>query len=431
MNIMLEKSDELAALKRRGQEIISLCRAEKRGFTQRERTDLDRIERQVADVQAEIDRMNRDGGGSNRANPNSNAIGMSDREADRYSIVTAIRNVVEGNFAGTFEHEVSQAAARQLGRSPRGFIVPEDILRRELRTTGGATQLVGTTSLGGNLVATDLSSSIIDLLRNRLVVQALGATVMTGLVGNTSIPAVTGDPASYWVVEDTDVTMSNFSVAQIALTPHTVGAAVALSRRFLIQSVTSAEAFVRGELARVLALAIDKAALSGTGTGEPFGVAHVTGVNACPMSSVTNANANPTYAVLCSFEKECAIDNADFGAVAWAINPAMRAFCKITPKTTSITAGMLMEPDGTIAGYRSLVSNQVRSDLNVKAPGASEAFFGNWQQMLLAFWSGVDITVDTATQALSGTVRVVAHQDCDVGLRHAGAFAYASDIDFD
>ncbi len=67
----------------------------------------------------------------------------------------------------------------------------------------------------------------------------------------------------------------------------------------------------------------------------------------------------------------------------------------------------------------------------MKSAGASEAFFGNWQQMILAFWSGVDITVDTATQALSGTVRVVAHQDCDVGLRHPGAFAYSSDIDFD
>ncbi len=174
--------------------------------------------------------------------------------------------------------------------------------------------------------------------------QALGATIMPGSSGNFTIPTVTGDAASYWVAEDTDITMSNFSVGQLTLTPHTVGAATALSRRFLLQSVTSAETFVRRELASILALAIDKAALGGTGTGEPFGVAHVTGVTAIPMCFSHKRQREPQLhrPVLVRGSVRHRQCRLRCGGVGY--NPVMRQFCKITPKTTAITAGMLMEP---------------------------------------------------------------------------------------
>lgn len=431
-NKVLDLNARLEERRAEGQAIIDKAKAEERSFTAEERERIDSINAECKDIRGDIARLvqfDETGASESRGK-----LGMSETEVRRYSLVSAIRNAAEGRFEGTFEHEMSEAAAKKLGHSPRGFFVPQDIAehRSEVRTTGGATMLAGTTTIGGDFIATDLmSASLIDLLRNRLVCRALGATVMTGLVGNVAIPKQTGANTAYWVAEDTDITVGAPGIAQLTLTPHTLGAATDISRKLLIQSSLDVEAFVRNDIAAVLALAIDKAAIRGTGTGEPFGIISTTGVNTQAMSATTNANANPSWSTLVGFEKEIAADNADFGSIAWAINPATRAFLKVTPKTTSITAGFLMDPDGTVNGYRALVSNQVPNDLNVKAASASAIILGNWAQLFLAFWSGVDILVNPYTQSLSGTVRVVAHQDVDVGVRQPTAFCVSTDVDFD
>ena len=54
---------------------------------------------------------------------------------------------------------------------------------------------------------------------------------------------------------------------------------------------------------------------------------------------------------------------------------------------------------------------------------SKKLYFGDWSQIMLAFWSGIDLTVDTSSLSKSGGVRVVALQDCDVIVRHREAFA--------
>ena len=43
---------------------------------------------------------------------------------------------------------------------------------------------------------------------------------------------------------------------------------------------------------------------------------------------------------------------------------------------------------------------------------------GYFSDILIGFWSGLDIMVDPYTGSASGTVRVVAMQDYDVAIRH-------------
>ena len=116
---------------------------------------------------------------------------------------------------------------------------------------------------GGNLVATDLmADAFIDLLRNRSVVQRAGAQTMNGLVGNVAIPKQTGAATAYWVAESGAPTESQQTVGQVTMTPKTVGAYTDFSRRLILQSSLDVENMVRNDLAQVIALAIDKAALS-------------------------------------------------------------------------------------------------------------------------------------------------------------------------
>jgi hypothetical protein len=44
--------------------------------------------------------------------------------------------------------------------------------------------------------------------------------------------------------------------------------------------------------------------------------------------------------------------------------------------------------------------------------------FANFSDIMIGFWSGLDIMVDPYTGSASGTVRVVAMQDYDVAIRH-------------
>ena len=53
---------------------------------------------------------------------------------------------------------------------------------------------------------------------------------------------------------------------------------------------------------------------------------------------------------------------------------------------------------------------------------------GVWNQLIAAYWSGVDILVDPYTGSSSGTVRIVALQDMDVQVRHNEAFALIVDM---
>jgi HK97 family phage major capsid protein len=433
-NPVLEAGDKLARARSRAEAIIETTKRERRGFNGNERTELDGCEREMRAAQGDIERLALQG---ERSVGPSGRIGLTDNEVERFSLCKAILNSAEGRFAGTFEDEVSRATAKRLGKSPKGFMIPEDITRRETRTTGGATQLVGTTGLGGYLVATDMrGDSLIDLLRNRLVCEALGATTMTGLVGNVAIPTITGDPTVTWVAEDTDATLSHFSVGQLTLTPHDLAAAVAISRKLLLQSSVDCEQFVRRELASVLAVEIDRAALCGTGTLEPFGILHTTGVNTQAMSSSTNANSYPTWATLLGFIGEVAADNADVASMGWAINPAAWAYMAGAVKVTTAQGGFLLDgwpaagglPGATIAGFRALISNQVPANLSVKAASASAIIFGAWSNLILAYWSGCDIIVDPYSQSLSGTVRVVAHQDVDFGIRHPQGFCVSTDV---
>lgn len=59
--------------------------------------------------------------------------------------------------------------------------------------------------------------------------------------------------------------------------------------------------------------------------------------------------------------------------------------------------------------------------------GRSAIAYGNWSDMILGMWGGLDIMLDPYTGATAGTKRVVALQDLDVALRRVASFAAMKD----
>jgi len=342
-------------------------------------------------------------------------IGMSRKETESFSMVRAINALVTNDWSKAgFELEASKAQGQKLGKDARGFFMPVEVQQRDLT--------VGTAANGGHTVATDLlSGSFIDALRNKLCVSDLGATMMTGLNGNVAIPAMAAGATSYWVAESGAVTESNATFRQVSMTPKTVGAFSDLSRRLLLQSSLGVENLIRNDLATTLATAIDLAAIHGTGASEqPRGILATTGIGS--VVGGTNGAA-PTYANIVSLETEVAKDNAASGSLAYLTNSAIRGKLLVTEKASN-TAQFVWSDNNTMRGYRADVSNQVSSTLTKGNQSASSAIiFGNWNDLMIGMWGGLDINVDTSTGSASGTVRVVALQDIDIAVRHAQSFA--------
>ena len=347
-------------------------------------------------------------------------IGLDKRETKRYSLMRAINALANpgdaaAQRAAAFERECSEAVSAKLGKQARGFMVPTEVQKRDLNVT--------TATAGGNLVATDLlGGSFIDALRNAMVIDRMGTRMLTGLVGNIAIPRLSGTGTAYWVAENTAPTESDQTIAQVTMSPKTVGAFTDISRRLLLQSSIDVEAMVQNDLATILGLAIQQAAINGSGaSNQPSGI--LTRVTA---SVIGGANgAAPTWANIVQLESDVAVANADVGTLGYLTNARVRGKLKTTSKVTGQNGFVWDDGDTPMNGYRTAVTNAVPSNLVKGTSGAvcSAIIFGNFADLVIGMWGSLDLMVDPYSGSTAGTVRVVALQDVDVQLRNVVSFA--------
>jgi HK97 family phage major capsid protein len=362
-------------------------------------------------------------------NPIPADIGMSPKEAKQFSIVRAINGLLSGRFGG-YEKECSDAVAKRIGKNPQGFFIPDEVLKTRVLTVG----TVSSPSTGaGNLVSQDLlGSSFIELLYNAMVVKKAGARILSDLSGDVLIPKITGGAAAYWVAENTAITgASAQTFTQVSMKPKTLGAYTELSRKLLLQSSMDVEGLIRSDMAIQLALAIDKAALVGNGSGAtPTGILNTSGVG-----DVSCGGTAPEYVDLLGLWSDVGNSNAAIGSLAWVFNAKMAATLKqIYPNSTGGDNPVLMGDimNGTILGIPAYVTNQIANTFgsgDTSTSGALTAIiFGNFADLLIGQWSGVDVIVDPYTNSSSGTVRIVLLQDVDVAIRHAESFSQTSNV---
>ncbi len=340
-------------------------------------------------------------------------VGMSQKEVKRFSLIRAIHALANptdrrAQEEAAFEFECSQAAAEQYGRSAQGILLPAEVLRTWKRDLNSSDE--------SELFTDDFrGGDFIDVLRNASSVMQAGARMLGGLSGDVKIPKKTAAATAAWIAtEGGAATESEMTVGSVSMTPKTLGAFTDVTRQLLIQSSLDVEALIRDDLTQALALSIDQAGLEGDGTGgAPTGILNTSGVN-----SVTSfAAANPTFSEVVTLETAVAEDNALMGNLAYILPAGMYGALKTTEKASG-TAQFVVEPGGTINGYRGLVSNQATS---------GNLYFGNFSDLLIGMFGGLDIVVDPYTASTSGTVRVVALQSVDVAVRHAVSFAFGND----
>ena len=343
----------------------------------------------------------------------SQEIGLTQNERQRFSLMRAIHAMAnptdrKAQESAAFEFECSRAAADQYGTTSQGIMLPAEVLRNWKRDMSAGSD--------GDLVAEDFKGEeFIDALRNASSVMQAGARMLGGLTGDVKIPKKTAaSTAAFVASEGAASSESEMTIGNVSMSPKTLGAFTDVTRQLIIQSSLDVEALIRDDLASSIAVAIDKAGLEGSGSsGNPTGILNVTGVN-----QVTNFGAaNPTFAEVVTLETAVAEDNALMGNLAYILPASMYGALKTTEKATN-TAQFVVEPGGTMNGYNAIVSNQAT---------AGNLYFGNFSDLLIGMFGGLDIVVDPYTASSSGTVRVVALQSVDVAVRHAVSFAFGND----
>lgn len=333
-------------------------------------------------------------------------VGMNKTEVKRFSLMRAINALANptdraAQRAAAFEFECSEAAQRAFGQSAQGILVPADVLRQWTKRDLNSSDDAG---LVGQQFRPD---AFVDVLRNASSVMQAGATMLTGLQGNVKIPKKSSASAGGWFTEGNAAAESEMGITSITMAPKTVGAFTDVTRQLMMQGSPDVETLIRSDLAQALALAIDLGALAGTGqSGQPTGIRATSGINTRDFAAT-----NPTFAEIVGMETEVATDNALLGNLAYIMNASMAGALKTTVKDAG--SGQFVLQDGQINGYRAIVSNQA---------AAGDAYFGNFADLLIGMWGGLDILVDPYTASTTGTVRIVAMQSVDVAVRHAASF---------
>lgn len=312
-----------------------------------------------------------------------------EKKGNKFSIVRFINCAGTGHMDG-LEGEMAEEGAKELRRSgiaPKGFVLPTAVFQRS--ASGQKASVAGD---GGNLIT--VTQHYVDDVNERLSVVRMGATVLTDLVGNVDLPSVGGVTFTF-VNEGTSSSVKKASVAKATLSPKGIRGFMAVTRDLLAQSSLNIEQILRDRIIAAEAACIDKAAL------------------AAIVSAASSAGTSFSYANLVAMETAINAANANRGRMGYILPAADWALAKTTVKASGIPS-FILDADNTIGGYRADYSNQF---------AANTPIFGNFEDLYIGRWGGVDILVDPFTLGDTGEIKLQLFSYADVQVALAKSFS--------
>lgn len=140
--------------------------------------------------------------------------------------------------------------------------------RGEIGDEGVAMAVETTANSGGSLVPQNMHDEIIELLRPRTVVRALGARTMPLPNGNLSLPRMSSGATSSYVGEGDDTLASEGSTDDVALNAKTMITLVPISNQLIGRAGFQVEQIFLNDALASMAVREDKAFLRDTGAND-------------------------------------------------------------------------------------------------------------------------------------------------------------------
>jgi hypothetical protein len=258
----------------------------------------------------------------------------------------------------------------------------------------------------------------------------LGATILDNLIGgNLKLPRATGGGIASWLPETGPGADADQSFDSFTLIPKRITASTVVSRQLILQSSPDIEDFVARDLSTAIAIAVDNAAINGSGTPpQPMGILHYP-VNASGAYAYASRSADVTFAGPATWPNVLAFERileqgliVNDGSFGYATDPTVRDKWQQAAKVATYPAFLWENTDddatfGRVNGRRAISSTQLP---------AGKVIFGKWSEMIIASWIGVEISSDPFSLATQAEVRIRASLLADIQFRYALAFCASS-----
>lgn len=318
------------------------------------------------------------------------------KKMGKFSLIKTINDIVNNRSMAEEAQVVLNAGTeemRKAGLSYSGQIQ----LPVEMRADAPDAIVAGQETYGAEVVATE-KLNILEPLRNRMVLAQAGATYLTGLVGNVSIPTYTGSNVG-WKGEMVDAEDGKGTFDSIEFSPKRLTAYIDVSKQFLAQDSCGAEEMLYRDIVNALADKLE-ATILGNGAGD----------NNTPAGIFNGATAEAiSYNKVVGMEKS--LEEAKlFGDYKFIVSPSAKA----NLKTTTIS--------GSKSDLRMLMEGNEVNGYEVLSTGNCSGYaFGKWDELVIAQWGSLDIIIDPYTQAKKNAVRIVVNAFFDAKPRRTEA----------
>ena len=383
----LTLTDKKEQLKIKAESLLNEARKEARKLSADEETEYNDLCKQIADVDNELRDLN------DKLNNKETKTTMK----ENFSLLKAVRAIANNQTLDERSQEVVNAGIAEMRKSGQSYS-GQIVLPVEER----AAVVAGTATNGQEAVAED-KLNILAPLRDALVLSAAGANFMTGLVGNVSIPTYSGTTVG-WAGEVDAAKDGAGTFGEVELSPKRLTAYVDISKQFLIQDSASAEALLRKDIVDSLSNKLE-ATILGAVAGDATKPAVL-------FAGVTADTAAITFADILKMEQTLEEKNVG-GNIKFIASPAAKAILRTTAVGgTKSDLRMLMEGN-EIDGISTLVTNGMTS---------KGLILGNFNDLVIGQWGGIDLTVDPYTQAANGKIRLVVNAYFDAKPQRADSF---------
>lgn len=314
----------------------------------------------------------------------------------KFSLIRTINDIVNNRSMSDEAQVVLNAGTEEMRKAGLSYSGQIQLPVSEMREAPAAI-VAGQETYGAEVVATE-KLNILEPLRNRMVLAQAGATYLTGLVGNVSIPTYTGSNVG-WKGELVDAEDGKGTFDSIEFSPKRLTAYIDVSKQFLAQDSVGAEEMLYRDIVNAIADKLE-ATILGAGAGDantPEGI-----FNGAETLTVDFANI---------VEMEKALEEAKlFGDYKFIASPAAKAKFKTT----------------TISGQKSdlrmlMEGNEVNGYPVLTTGNCAGVAFGKWDELVIAQWGSLDIIIDPYTQAKKNAVRIVVNAFFDAKPRRTEA----------
>ena len=310
-----------------------------------------------------------------------------------FSLIKAINDVVNNRNINEDALNVIEMGATEMRKSGLSYSGQIQLPVEERGTAIAATVATD----GQEIVATD-KLNILEPLRGKSILAEAGATFLTGLVGNISIPNYTGSTCG-WKGELEAADNGKGTFGSVELSPKRLTAYIDISKQFLTQDSVGAEEMLRSDIVNALVAKLEQT-IFGDAVGDttkPAGIFNGAEVVA------------PSYAGVCAAEAAL----TDYlGDKRFVMSPTAKSSFKQTTISGEKSDLRLLMQGNEVDGY------PVSASSNVVAGGYA---FGDFSELVVAQWGGIDIVVDPYTLATKNAIRLVINAFFDAKVRREGA----------